>query len=261
MSKRPGWAVGVVATAVLLLAGCSTDTGGGRLTVGGPTTTPRSAAASTGAAASAEPSPASATVSMSIPAGATPGAAGEGNPYGIPTDASAPAAGGPGGPTDGGSTEGGSTDGGSGATPSGLDDTSVVWFETLCQGLAPLPGQEQQALAATDIGAAATALSEATATVTGTAGQLNQLAPPTVDGGPALASAAVQGLTDFGQTLSDFGARAADLPAGDGAGFQQFNADLQSALASTAPLGDAKPAPDLAAQVRSIPGCETLFGS
>ena len=261
MSRRPGWAVGAVATAVLLLAGCSTDTGGGRLTVGGPTTTPRSAAASAGAGASADPSSAPPTVSMSIPAGATPGAAGEGNPYGIPTDGSAAATGQPEGPTEGGSSDGGSTDGGSGATASGLDDTSTVWFETVCQGLAPLPGQEQQALAATDIGAAATALSEATATVTGTAGQLNQLAPPTVDGGPALASAAVQGLTDFGQTLSDFGARAADLSGSDTAGFQQFGTDLQSALASTSPLGDAKPAPDVAAQVRSIPGCETLFGS
>lgn len=247
MTRRRGWVGGAV-VAAMLLAGCSTDLSGGRMTVGGPTTT---AAAGVSSAASGPSS--SPTVSLSIPAGATPGAAGEGNPYGNPTDPSAAAP--------GESTAGGSTDDGPAAAPSGLDGTTVMWFETVCQGLAPLPGQEQQALAATDIGSAGTVLSEATATVTDTAGQLNQLAPPTFDGGPALASAAVQGLTDFGQTLSDFGARAVELSGGDTAGFQQFGSDLQSALASTSPLGDAQLPPEVAAQVRSIPGCETLFGS
>lgn len=252
MTRRRGWVGGAV-VAAMLLAGCSTDLSGGRMTVGGPTTT-AAADVSSAATGSSSSSP---TVSLSIPAGATPGAAGEGNPYGNPTDPSAAVP----GESTAGSTDGGSTDGDSAAAASGLDDTTVVWFETVCQGLAPLPGQEQQALSAADIGSAAAVLSEATATVTDTAGQLNQLAPPTFDGGPALASAAVQGLTDFGQTLSDFGARAADLPEGDTAGFAQFGTDLQSALAATSPLGDAQLPPDVAAQVRSIPACGTLFGS
>lgn len=257
MSMRRGWVAGAAAGTVLLLAGCSTDMGGGQLTVGGATTAPRSAAASTAGPASAEPSAAAPTVSMSVPAGTTPGAAGEGNPYGTPTEATAAA------PGTGESAAGGSTGGESagGSAAAGLDDTSLVWFETVCQGLAPLPGQEQQALAATDIGTAATVLSAATATVNDTAGSLNQLAPPTIDGGPALATAVAQGLSDFGQTLSDFGARAAELSGGDPAGFQQFGGDLQSALASTSPLGDARLPPEVAAQVRAVPGCGAVFGS
>lgn len=187
---------------------------------------------------------------MSIPAGATPGAAGEGNPYGVPTEGSAGSPAPEAGPSD---------EDGSIAASSGLDPTSVVWFESVCQGLAPLSGLEQQATAAPTAVVAAQVLGEAGTVVTDTASAVNQLAPPAVDGGPALAVAVVQGLTDFGQTLSDFGARATGLPETDTAGFQQFNTDLQSALASTSPLGDAQLSPDVAAQVRMVPTCESLF--
>ena len=150
---------------------------------------------------------------------------------------------------------------GTGGTATALDADSVTWFETMCQGLAPLSDIQKEATASTTAGEAAAALAQAGTAMTDTADQLSQLPPPAVDGGDALATSVVAGLKDFGTTFSDFSVRAAALKEGDTAALQQFGTDLQTALSASSPLGDAQPSAEVQAQVRKLPACQSVFGS
>ena len=150
---------------------------------------------------------------------------------------------------------------GTGGTDTTLDADSVTWFETMCQGLAPLSDIQKEATASTTAGEAAAALAQAGSAMTDTADQLSQLPPPSVDGGDALATSVVAGLKDFGTTFSDFSVRAAALKEGDTAALQQFGTDLQTALSASSPLGDAQPSAEVQAQVRKLPACQSVFGS
>jgi hypothetical protein len=150
---------------------------------------------------------------------------------------------------------------GTGGTATSLDADSVTWFETMCQGLAPLSDIQKEATASTTAGEAAAALAQAGTAMTDTADQLSQLPPPAVDGGDALATSVVAGLKDFGTTFSDFSVRAAALKEGDTAALQQFGTDLQTALSASSPLGDAQPSAEVQAQVRKLPACQSVFGS
>ena len=150
---------------------------------------------------------------------------------------------------------------GAGGTAAALDADSVTWFETMCQGLAPLSDIQKEATASTTAGEAAAALAQAGTAMTDTADQLSQLPPPAVDGGDALATSVVAGLKDFGTTFSDFSVRAAALKEGDTAALQQFGTDLQTALSASSPLGDAQPSAEVQAQVRKLPACQSVFGS
>ena len=150
---------------------------------------------------------------------------------------------------------------GTGGTAIALDADSVTWFETMCQGLAPLSDIQKEATASTTAGEAAAALAQAGTAMTDTADQLSQLPPPAVDGGDALATSVVAGLKDFGTTFSDFSVRAAALKEGDTAALQQFGTDLQTALSASSPLGDAQPSAEVQAQVRKLPACQSVFGS
>lgn len=149
----------------------------------------------------------------------------------------------------------------SGAAVSTLDAASVTWFETMCQGLAPLSDIQQEATASTTAGEAAGALAQAGSAMTDTATALAELPPPNVEGGAALATSVVAGLKDFGMTFSDFSVQAAALKEGDTAALQQFATDLQTALAASSPLGDAQPSAEVQAQVRTLPACKAVFGS
>jgi hypothetical protein len=148
-----------------------------------------------------------------------------------------------------------------GGTDTTLDAASVTWFETMCQGLAPLGDIQKEATSSTTAGEAASALAQAGTAMTETADQLSQLPPPNVDGGSALATSVVTGLKDFGTTFSDFSVRAAALKEGDTAALQQFGTDLQTALSATSPLGDAQPSAEVQAEVRKLPACQAIFGS
>ncbi len=148
----------------------------------------------------------------------------------------------------------------SAGTDSTLDAASATWFETMCQGLAPLEDIQKDASASTTAGEAATALAQAGSAMTDTANQLSELPPPNVENGEALATSVVTGLKDFGTTFSDFSVRAAALKEGDTAALQQFGTDLQSALSATSPLGDAQPSAEVQAQVRKLPACQSVFG-
>ena len=150
---------------------------------------------------------------------------------------------------------------GAGGTAAALDADSVTWFETMCQGLAPLSDIQKEATASTTASEAAAALAQAGTAMTDTADQLSQLPPPAVDGGDALATSVVAGLKDFGTTFSDFSVRAAALKEGDTAALQQFGTDLQTALSASSPLGDAQPSAEVQAQVRKLPACQSVFGS
>lgn len=142
-----------------------------------------------------------------------------------------------------------------------LDAQSVTWFETMCDGLAPLSGIQQKATASTTGAEAASALADAGTAMTDTATQLSELPPPNVENGEALATSVVAGLKGFGTTFSDFSARAATLKEGDTAGLQQFATDLQTALSSSSPLGTVPPSAEVQAQVRKLPSCQAAFGS
>jgi hypothetical protein len=196
-------------------------------------------------------------VALTLLAGCSSGSSSSGTPSAAATTTSAAAT-----TTSAASSAAGSSAAAdSSGTDTTLDAASVTWFETMCQGLAPLTDIQKEATASTTAGEAAAALAQAGSAMTDTADQLSQLPPPNVENGDALATSVVTGLKDFGMTFSDFSVRAAALKEGDTAALQQFGTDLQSALSSTSPLGDAQPSAEVQAQVRKLPACQTVFGS
>jgi hypothetical protein len=141
-----------------------------------------------------------------------------------------------------------------------LDAQTTAWFNTLCKGLSPFADMTAGNLNVTsteELSALMTSVGEA---FTETGAELEQLPPPTFEGGAQVASELQSALQQGGQIFKDYGERAATIPANDEAAGQQFFADFQAELGKLE-FANFEPSPAVQEAVQAIPSCAPIFGS
>ncbi|MEJ7648351.1 MAG: hypothetical protein WKF57_04770 [Nakamurella sp.] len=224
---------GLAAAALLVLAGCGSETGG--------TAAPAAGSSSTVSESS------SATTSDTGSSDETSDA-GTSGPETSDSDTSA-----------GGS----STGAGSGSA----DQQSVAWFETLCSGVAPLKdlqnvGSEiDQADPLGSLKKIAPKFSAAGKSLVETARKLKDLPAPTFDGGDTYAKQVTESFGTIGQKLVDLGTKLVDLDPSDPSAASELT-DIGTTLTDASKplqqLGDL-PA-DGKAALAAAPSCQALSG-
>lgn len=222
---------GLAAAALLVLAGCGSETGG-------------TAAPAAGS---------SSNVSQSSSATTSDTASSDGTET-SGTETSDPE-------TSDTSAGGGSTGAGS------ADQQSVAWFETLCSGVAPLKdlqnvGSEiDQADPLGSLKKIAPKFSAAGKSLVETAAKLKDLPAPTFDGGDTYAKQVTESFGTIGQKLVDLGGKLVDLDPSDPSAASELT-DIGTTLTDASKplqqLGDL-PA-DGKAALAAAPACQALSG-
>lgn len=166
--------------------------------------------------------------------------------------------------SDTGTSAGGSS---TGAGSGSADQQSVAWFETLCSGVAPLKdlqnvGSEiDQADPLGSLKKIAPKFSAAGKSLVETAGKLKALPAPTFDGGDTYAKQVTESFGTIGQKLVDLGGKLVDLDPNDPSAASELT-DIGTTLTDASKplqqLGDL-PA-DGKAALAAAPACQALSG-
>ncbi len=239
--KRSLWTA-VLAAGVLLVAGCSSDSGSGSAA---STTAESSAAAVSSEAMSSEAMSSEAMSSEAMSSEAMSSEAMSSEATDSMTSES------------GGASGSGSAD----VAPASLDEQTTTWFTTLCDSVGPTLSKVQtSASSATTPQQLSDALSQFGGTLSDTAAELKSTPPPTFEAGTDFANQVTSGLAESGPKLSALAQKIAAIKTTDVAALKEALSGLSTEVqAAIEPLQSVGQLPaDVAAGVKAIPACKTL---